>query len=267
MMDHSGIKGTILMIHGVGCTGESWSRMAGHFRDLGWRVETPTLRPHLRRRSAPPAELLTVRLADYVEDMEVEARRLQAESGRPPVVFGHSMGGLLAQKLAERGVARAAVLLAPTAPSGLARKSTLAPRIIFANILYSSRPEARAHRFWKAGFCWGMLNCVPRSRHARIYETTCFDSGLVYQDLFYRARDPHRTGYVDEARIDVPVLTIGAARDRVIPVETQRGVAHKYKRTGTYLEYTHHAHWIVDEPGTERVSADIAGWLAEKVDR
>ncbi|RKG93767.1 alpha/beta hydrolase [Corallococcus terminator] len=267
MTERSGARGAILMVHGVGCTGEVWSRMAGHFREVGWRVETPTLRPHLRLGSAPPAELLGVRLADYVDDMDLEARRLRAETGRLPIVFGHSMGGLLAQKLAERGMTRAVVLLASTAPSGLPRKATLAPRFIFANILYSLRPEARAHRFWKAGFSWGMLNCVPRARHARLYEGTCYDSGLVYQDLFYRARDPQRTGYVDEARIEVPVLTIGAARDRVIPIETQRLVADKYRQIGKYLEYAHHAHWIVDEPGTERVIADIAAWLDEKVAR
>lgn len=253
------------MIHGVGCTGEIWGRIAGQFRAGGWRVETPTLRPQLRVRSNPPAELSKLKLSDYVEDMVAAARQLEAETGRLPVVFGHSMGGLLAQKLAERGLARAVVLLTPTAPSGLqVKKRSLAPRFTFANILYTPQSETRAHRFWKTGFSWGLLNCVPRSRHAEIYAATCYESGLVYRDLFYRAKDPLRTGYVDEARVVAPVLTIGAARDRTIQIDVQRMVAEKYKRVGDYLEYANNAHWIVDEPGTERVIADIAGWLNAK---
>jgi len=253
------------MIHGVNCTGEVWSRMAGQFRDIGWRVEMPTFRPQLRRRSEPPAELLKLTLADYVEDMEAEARRLTAETGQPPVVFGHSMGGLIAQKLAERGVARAVVLLTPTAPSGLQSKGSLAPRFTFANILYGPRMETRAQKFWRTGFGWGILNCVPRSRHAEIYAATCYESGLVYRDLFYRSKDTQRIAYIDEGCVTAPILTIGAAKDRAIHIDTQRKIAEKYKRVGDYLEYADNAHWILDEPGTERVIADIAGWLNAKV--
>ncbi|PTL82859.1 alpha/beta hydrolase [Vitiosangium sp. GDMCC 1.1324] len=253
------------MIHGVNCTGEVWGRMAGQFRDIGWRVETPTFRPQLRVRADPSAELLKLKLADYVEDMEAAARRLEAETGRPPVIFGHSMGGLIAQKLAERGVARAVVLLTPTAPSGLQPKRSLAPRFTFANILYSPQSETRAHKFWRIGFSWGILNCVPLSRHAGIYANTCYESGLVYRDLFHREMDTQRISHIDEARIGVPVLTIGAARDRAIHIDMQRRVAEKYKRVGDYLEYANNAHWIVDEPGTERVIADIAVWLNAKV--
>jgi hypothetical protein len=28
------------------------------------------------------------------------------------------------------------------------------------------------------------------------------------------------------------------------------------------MEYPKNGHWVVDEPGTDQVAADIAGWLA-----
>jgi len=31
---------------------------------------------------------------------------------------------------------------------------------------------------------------------------------------------------------------------------------------GDFLEYPRNAHWILDEPGTDKVAADIAAWLA-----
>jgi hypothetical protein len=45
----------------------------------------------------------------------------------------------------------------------------------------------------------------------------------------------------------------------------QRKIAERFTRVGgDYLEYPDHAHWILDEIGTERVIVDIARWLDEK---
>jgi hypothetical protein len=41
-------------------------------------------------------------------------------------------------------------------------------------------------------------------------------------------------------------------------------VAAKYAASpvkGDFIEYPDHAHWIVDEPGADKVVADIARWL------
>jgi pimeloyl-ACP methyl ester carboxylesterase len=48
-------------------------------------------------------------LLDYAETLEREIRRFDEK----PIVMGHSMGGLLAQILAARGLAKAVVLLTP----------------------------------------------------------------------------------------------------------------------------------------------------------
>lgn len=255
-------KGTILMVHGLWCTGEIWNRMAAAFRAMGWRVETPTFRAGLRPTQDPPAALTGLGLSDYVADMEDEARRLAAETGRPPVIFGHSMGALVAQKLAERGVARAAVLLAPTAPAGTTVAVSLTPLLALGNVLFRRKLEAQAIKVWPTGFQWGFLNCVPRERRAEIYASVCYDAGAILHTLLRPERDPHRAAYVDERRIGIPMLTVGARKDRVNSIRMQRRVAERYRAAGgEYVEYPDHAHWIVDEPGTDRVVTDIAAWL------
>lgn len=259
------MSGSILMIHGIGCTGQAWDRLAPAFRALGWRVETPTLFPDKRTVAKPPADLPSLRLKDYVDAMEAEARRLEAETGQPPVLMGHSMGALIAQKLAERGVGRAAVLITPASPADARSGSALAQAVTFANILFSGKPESKPHKIWPTGFKWGVLNRVPAARHAEIYATAVYDSGGVYNDIAYPAKDEHGIATVDEAKVTVPVLTIGAAKDRATPIADVRLVGAKYGRVGgDYLEYPNNAHWIIDEPGTEQVIADIAGWLATK---
>ena len=54
-------------------------------------------------------------MLDYAADLEDELRGL----AEPPILIGHSMGGLLAQMLAARMNVRALVLLAPSAPWGV----------------------------------------------------------------------------------------------------------------------------------------------------
>ena len=102
-----------------------------------------------------------------------------------------------------------------------------------------------------------LLNAVPKERHDTIYADALFDSGRVYHDL----ANPDG---IDESKVAVPTLTIGAKKDRATVIKAVRKVGAKYakaKRPGDYIEYGNHAHWLVDEPGTEQVSADILEWL------
>lgn len=255
---------TIVMVHGVGATGEAFSRLAPAFRDKGWRVETPTLRPDKRTVGTPPADLPKLRLKDYIADIEALARSIQAETGVAPVLMGHSMGGLIVQKLLERGVARGGVLLTPASPGDARSGASLAQAFTFANVLFSGKPD-RAYKIWKSGFFWGVLNRVPQAKHAGIYATTVFDSGGVYEDLAYPDRDTEKTAYIDETKITVPMLIVGGGKDRATPIADVRTVAQKYKSIGAdFKEYPENAHWIVDEPGTDQVIADIDAWLTAK---
>lgn len=259
------MSGSILMIHGVGGTSATFDRLAPAFRAQGWRVEAPTLFPDKRTRENPPSDLCDLRLKDYVDAMESAARALEAETGRPPVLLGHSMGSLIVQKLAERGIGRAAVLLTPASPADARSGSSFSQAFTFANILFGGNIERKAHKIWRTGFNWGVLNRVPAARHAAIYAQAVHDSGGVYTDLAYPDRDPDRIAFIDESRITIPVLTIGGAKDRTTPIADVRKVAAKYDRIGgDYLEYPDSGHWLVDEPGTDHVIADITAWLARK---
>jgi len=255
----------IFMIHGYGCTGAAWSRFAEGFRARGRAVETPTIRPLERLAGPPPASLATRTLQDYVEDMAAEVETLAAANGEQPILFGHSMGGLICQKLVERGLGKAAVLMAPASPADARGKPALAPALTFLNVLVAARPETKSFKIWRTGFGWGVLNRVPPARHAALYAEAVHDSGRVLSDLAYPARDPNRPAYVDESRISVPVLVCAGAHDRTTPIGDLRRVGDKYRRVGgDYREYPDNAHWIVDEPNAEAVIADIDAWLARK---
>ena len=253
---------TLLMIHGVGCGGEVWDRMKRDFAMAGWTCETPTLFPDLRTREDPPDALADLTLSDYIEAAAEKAAAIAQRNGEKPVVIGHSMGGLIAQKLAERGSVRGAIFLTPAQPEGCTVTDLRVLRT-FWSILKVGRKNVPGGVFKVGpnGFRWGVLNAVDKARHDEIYAEALFDSGRVYEDL-------SNPGPVDETKINIPTLTIGAKKDRATVIKAVRKVGAKYAKAsvpGDYFEYADHAHWIVDEPGTEQVSADILEWLDEKL--
>jgi len=259
-------RGTILMIHGVGCTGRSFDRLAADFRALGWAVQAPTLKADLRVKQNPTPALPDLTLTDYVNEAEGWARAIALETGQPPVLFGHSMGGLVVQKLMERGVGRAGVLITPAGPAGSDAKVRLSTLYTFANLLFTYRPETKPLKVWRSGFEWGVLNCVPKARHDALYAEAVYDSGRVYEGLRWPEKDPGRTGFIDETKITAPILTIAGGKDRTVPVQSVQATAAKYAKVGgEYREYPDNAHWIVDEPGTDVMVSDIDTWLGAKL--
>lgn len=253
---------TILMIHGYGCAGDCWGPVARRLLAEGYRVETPTIRSAQRTVGAPPADLAGLSLADYVADMSALAASLARETGEAPIVFGHSMGGLITQKLAEAGLTSGVVLFAPASPADARGKPKLSPLITFLNAVLTPRPETKAVKMWKTGFKWGVLNAVPAARHDALYAKAVHDSGRVLADLAWPDKDPNRTAHVDTAKVTAPVLVVAGARDRTTPVEDLRLVGAKYG--ADYVEYPANAHWLIDEPGTDIILDDVTAWLINK---
>nr|WP_232793129.1 alpha/beta hydrolase [Caulobacter hibisci] len=251
------------MIHGYGMTGDGWTPAAEAFRKAGYAVETPTIQPKLRTVSSPKAELGGLSLGDYVAELSALAAVTAARDGIKPIVFGHSMGGLIAQKLAESGLTSGIVLFAPASPADARGKPKLSPLFTFLNAALTQGGPPKPVKMWKTGFKFGVVNAVPSARHDALYATAVYDSGRVLQDLAYPDRDPSRTAHVDAAKVTVPVLVLAGARDRTTPVEDLRLVGRKYAGAD-YREYPDHAHWLIDEPGSAALYDAAKAWLAEK---
>lgn len=254
---------TILMIHGFGAAGDSWAPVADSFKAAGYAVETPTIHAALRTVGPPPAGLAGKSLSDYVAEMSDLAQSIAKRDGEKPVVFGHSMGGMIAQKLAEAGLASGIVLFAPASPADARGKPKLSPVFTFLNIAATGKPETKAVKIWKTGFKWGVLNQTPAARHEAIFGKTVHDSGRALADLAYPDRDPNKTVHVDAAKVTVPVMILAGARDRTTPIEDVRLVARKYAGS-TFNEYPNNAHWLIDEPGSAEILAEVKTWLEAK---
>lgn len=248
---------TIVMIHGMWGGGWCWENYKSFFEDKGYHCITPTLRFHdVDSKDTPHSKLGTTSLLDYAEDLEKEINKLET----PPVLMGHSMGGLLAQILGDRGLAKALVLLTPAAPYGI---TALKPSVI--------RCFLSGLRQW--GF-WGkpmrptlneaacsMLQLMTAEEQKIIFDKFVYESGRAVCEIGLWFLDPKGAARVNEAKVTCPVLVIGAAEDRITPASVVRKVANKYKTVSTYGEFTNHAHWVIEEPGWQEIAQRVADWL------
>lgn len=250
------MRAHVLMVHGMCCTGEVWTGFRSFFEARGATVHTPTLRPEQRTRTRPPRELHTLSFDDYVADLEADIARIEAASGEKPYVIGHSMGGLLAQALAERDRVRAAVLISPSAPAGARTLSaSLMWGVVGFGAIFKLTPRAilPERRFADRA----VLNVMPTDEREAAWAGMVHESGRAFLDLGTRA--------IDESRIRVPMLTVAAGADRLVPADLVRQTAKKYARVGGELkEYAHHGHWLYAEPRWEEAANDIYQWLSSK---
>lgn len=254
----------IVAIHGMWGHGRQWENWRSILEARGHRVMAPTLRHHDVDPHAPPPEGLgDTSLQDYADDIA----QAIADLDEPPVLIGHSMGGLIAQILAARGVARAAVFLAPAPPAGWPAVVELGlpsvTRTFLRAILTSAIFVHRPHRPNLGTAIYSCLNRMPREQAEAEHARMVHESGRALFEIAFWFFDRSRHGArVDPDAVTCPTLTVGAGRDRITPVASVRATARRYVRDGgEYREYADYAHWVIAEPGWERIAQETADWI------
>jgi pimeloyl-ACP methyl ester carboxylesterase len=248
---------TLVMIHGMWGTPSHWENFRGYFGGRGYRCLTPTLRYHdMDPQGIPDPRLGRTSLLDYAGDLEKIIRGLEDR----PVLLGFSMGGVLAQILASRGLAKAAVLLSPAPPAGI---NALRPSIV-----WEFRSALLRRGFWRKPFrlpyretSSAMLSGMPAEARRGIYDGLVYESGRAACEIGFWFLDPKGALKVDASKVTCPMLIISGGKDREHPIAVIRKVAKRYARVATFDELPDHGHWLVAEPGWERIAARIDQWL------
>lgn len=251
---------TLFMIHGMWGGGWYWQGYRELFEAAGWHCIAPTLPWHdVDPHEPPDPRLGSASLLDYAAALE---RELDALDG-PPVIMGHSMGGLLAQMLGARGRARALVLLAPASPAGIVA--------IRPSVLRSFLSTQMSWGFWRkpmrqtfAEAVYSMLHLLPEAEQRATYARLVHESGRAAAEIGYWLLDRRHASRVDATRVRCPMLLFAGQQDRITPASVVTRVARKYGDRATLELLPDHAHWLVGEPGWQRVAEQARDWLAQQ---
>ena len=109
---------TIVLIPGLWMTALSWELWVQHFTNKGYRViatDWPGREGEIERLRRDPSNFASLGLADVVDHYEQIIRELET----PPIIIGHSFGGLVTQILIDRGWGAAGIAIAPAPVKGV----------------------------------------------------------------------------------------------------------------------------------------------------
>lgn len=247
-------KPDVVMVHGAFCGPWAWDGFAAQFHAAGHKVHAPALRFHDGKK--PPAALGTTGLGDYTADLEQMIAGLKA----PPILVGHSMGGLLAQMVAARKKAAALVLLAPSPPWGVSPASLgeiAAAQAMFLNpgfwtqVLEPDRGIALSQS----------LHLLPREARDAVFGRFGPESGRAMLEIMHWGLDMARASKVDADAVTCPLLLLTGAEDRVNAPGTVTRIAERYGARATLEVWPGMGHWLIGEPGWEKLAARALDWL------
>lgn len=248
----------MVMIHGMWSRGNCWDRMRAHFEALGHDVLTPTLPGHDIAADDPaPEKLGTYSLDDYTDALEEEINDFDSDA----ILIGHSMGGLLAQKVASRGVGSKLICLAP-APSAGMFPFLWGPTRTFLGTTLKPGFWKKPHKAsWEAARRAVFNGGVPLDEAQRIYEDYVWESGRALFELGFWYLDGDRAAAVNRDRIRIPVLVAVGAEDRITPPSWARSAARRFEGRARYEEFPGYGHWLIGEPAWPTVARRIERFL------
>lgn len=246
----------LVLIHDMWCNPAHLARLQELFSARTYDCHAIGLPSHTA--SATQAdEVAALSIRDYAEHVE---REIAARGfAQPPVLVGHSMGGLVAQLLATRVAPAALVLLTPAAPAGI---NALHPKVLPAGLPIFSRWAfwKRAHRLGAEQARRYAVNGLHHSQQEKIINSLVWESGRVASEIAFWWADGQRATRVDAAAVKCPVYVVSAGQDSLTPAPVVKKVAARYANS-TYRHWPERSHWVIDDLDTEEMVYEIDGWL------
>lgn len=259
----------ILHISGMWGTPAISEQWVNFFRAHGFACHVPRL-PH-HKSDLTPDELERLGhtgIMDYADDVQAY---IQKNLEKPPIIIGHSMGGLLAQILAARGLAKEIILLAPASPAGI---FALKPSVIrsFWSILTTWGFWRKPHKQSFQEFVYSMGGRLSLEERHEIYNQLVHESGraafqIGFWPLYWAVKwicfgwvfGFQIPTEVNPKQVTCPVLVHIGEEDRITPQSVGEQVAKRYDVTP--IHWAHHAHWLIGETGWEEIAQHCLEWI------
>jgi len=245
----------IVMVHGANEGGWCFDKFKGVFEGLGFTCHTPDLIGHGSDATDAKTRLVGIGMGDY----RAQLRTLLKTFAAPPILLGHSMGGILVQQLAAEGLTSALILVAPAPRSGILPATDSEKQL--GQDMMSLGP------IWKMvinpdfDLAKGLtLNRVPEAEQRIVFDKFGPESGLAFFQMFFWTFDKTDATAVDTKSVRCPVLCLIGKDDKIVSPATARATASSY-RGSTFWELDGHGHMLVLEPGAEDIARRTAGWI------
>jgi len=257
----------VVFIHGLWLHASSWTPWVDLFTEAGYAPVAPGW----------PGDPETVELARAnpdsiaghgIEEVTEHYAGLIKQLPTPPVIIGHSFGGMIAEKLLGEDLGAAAVAIDAAQIKGVlplplsALRSTLP---VFKN-------PANAHRavsLTAEQFRYSFGNAVPAEESDALYERWAIPA--PGKPLFEAASanfSPHSPAKVDTANSGRgPLLLVMGGRDHTVPEAITKSTLKQYRGSDAVTELTEfpdRGHSLTIDSGWRAVADESLSWLAKQ---
>jgi pimeloyl-ACP methyl ester carboxylesterase len=258
---------TVVLIHGMWMTPRSWDNWVDHYNDRGYRAIAPgwpgVKDPEETRRD--PSALKGLGIATMVDHYDKIIRDL----GQPPIIIGHSFGGLVTQLLLNRGLGAAGVTIGTAPPKGILvlPPSTLRSALpglknpFAVNGLAPLSPKQFQYRF---------TNTISRTESDAIYrEQYIPGTNRAFVDAAYANLVPNSPAAIDFRNAKrPPLLIVFGTEDHISPPAVNKKLFKLQSRapSATELkEYPGRPHFMAGLDGWEDIADVALNWALEHV--
>jgi pimeloyl-ACP methyl ester carboxylesterase len=254
----------LMLIHGAWLSSQSWENFSEYFSERGFAVSAPEWpRKHggvaeLREASD---ELEGLGLTEIVDHYEAQIRAL----AEPPILIGHSYGGLIVELLLDRGLGRAGVAMSPAPPKGIL--------VLPFSTLKAGAPALAHPSKWHGvvpltleEFTYGFVNTFSPEDAASAYEKYAVpETGQIFYEAGFanfHLHPPTEVHFKKDER--APLLIVGAEKDHTVPASLSKKQYEKYEDSDAqtdYIEFPDRPHLMMMAEGWEEIAAGIESWL------
>ena len=224
----------VLLVHGAANSAAVWRFWQEALAQRGWSSYAVDLRGHGKSSSSADG----ASMSDYADDVTVISEGLS----EMPVVMGWSMGGLVAIIFAARGLARACVGLAPSAPAATRDQSVQIRSGVFGPEEYGITSENPAEQ--------PAMPDLDMEERSIALESASRESRT--------ARDDRKAGIVIPS-LPCPLLVVTGSEDRNWP----RSAYACMHLPAEYLESPGSSHWglVLNRRLLPKIASRVSNWL------
>jgi pimeloyl-ACP methyl ester carboxylesterase len=254
---------TIVLIHGLWLNPLSWEGWKERFEAKGHRVLAPAWpgldKPidELRRDTSGYDHLGLTEIVDHYD-------RLIRDLDQPPIIMGHSFGGLIVQLLLDRGLGAAGVAVDPAPIKGVLGLPYSQLKVASV-ALKNPANRHRAQMLTPKQFHYGFTNTLSEQESNKVYERYAVPGpGRVLFQAGLANFNPHAPSKVNTRNNNrAPLLLLAGGKDHTVPASTVRATKKLYRHSTAVTElkeYPERSHYTVGQEGWEDVADNALAW-------
>ncbi|MEH6451093.1 MAG: alpha/beta hydrolase [Oleispira sp.] len=250
---------SVVFIHGMYLTPMVWQQWEVYFQTLGYKTYSPAWPLHgqsvlEQNTSHPREELAELSLPEVVQYYQNFIEALE----EPPILIGHSMGGLIVQQLLAKNIGAAGVAINSAPPQGVI---SMKLDFLKANWPHLSpfKSSSEPTQLTLEQFSFGFVNGESSDE-----QKTAFETYVVPESRSIGKAALSSDGEVDYEVARVPLLIVSGGKDNTIPASLNYSNFEEYRDSPAitdYKEFPDRNHWTILQPGWESVAGYAQRWL------